>query len=210
MLGRLLAIFWIRSVCCHFKPVVLGTGRLACVLLVLLALWPLGCSIVDTHRARRDFPVLADFETSLELERWSGDARRERSKAVSLSGQYALKVILGTETYSGVSLNIFPRDWRAYKALEIGIYNPDQTIISMTCRIHDRIHVQGPQRFQDRFNRRYTVLPGWNRIHIPLHDVQQAPEGRALDLSAVMAVGLFATRLDHHRPVFLDDLRLLN
>jgi hypothetical protein len=210
MLGCLLAIFWTRSGCCHFKPVMLGAGRLASVLLVLLALWPLGRSIVDAHRARRDFPVLADFETSFELERWSGGARHERSKTVSLSGQYALEVILDTETYSGVSLNIFPRDWRAYKALEIGIYNPDQTIISMTCRIHDRIHVQGPQRFRDRFNRRYTMLPGWNRIHIPLHDVQQAPEGRNLDLSAVMAVGFFATRLDHPRLVFIDYIRLQN
>jgi hypothetical protein len=78
----------------------------------------------------------------------------------------------------------------------------------MTCRIHDRIHVQGGRRFQDRFNRRYTMQPGWNRIHIPLLDVQQAPEGRAMDLNFIMAVGLFATRLDRLRIVFLDDIRL--
>jgi hypothetical protein len=80
--------------------------------------------------------------------------------------------------------------------------------MAMTCRIHDRIHVQGAQRFQDRFNRRYTIQPGWNRIHIPLLDVQQAPEGRAMDLNFIMAVGLFATRLDRLRIVFLDDIRL--
>jgi hypothetical protein len=68
---------------------------------------------------------------------------------------------------------------------------------------------KGAQRFQDRFNRRYTIQPGWNRIHIPLLDAQQAPEGRAMDLSAVMAVGLFATRLERPRTVFLDDIRLL-
>jgi len=129
---------------------------------------------------------------------------------VSVSGQYALKVNLGTQTYSGVSLNMFPRDWRSYKALEIGIYNPDQNIISMTCRIHDRIHVQGPQRYSDRFNRRYTIQPGWNRILIPLRDVKEAPDGRSMDLKAVMAVGLFATRLDHPRFVYLDHIRLLN
>ncbi len=209
MLGCLLAIFWTGSVCRNFKPVVLGIGRLACVLLVMLSLWPLGRSLVDTHLARRHFPVLADFETSFELERWSGDAGRERSREVSLSGQYALKVTLGTETYSGVFLNMFPlRDWRAYKTLEIGIYNPDQDIISMTCRIHDRLHVQGPQRYQDRFNRRFTIQPGWNRILIPLHDVRQAPEGRSMDLNAVMAVGLFATRLDRPRVIFLDHIGL--
>lgn len=208
MLGCLLAVFWTRPVCRYFKPFVLGTGRLFCVGLVLLALWPLGCSLVDTHMARRNFPVLADFESPFELERWTGDAHRERSRNVRLSGQHALKVTLGTETYSGVSLNTFPRDWRAYRALEIGIYNPDRDRISMTCRIHDRIHIQGPQRYQDRFNRRYTIQPGWNRILIPLHDVEQAPEGRSMALDAVMAVGLFATRLDHPRVVFLDHIRL--
>ena len=61
MLGCLLAIFWTRSVCRYFTPVVLGTGRLICGVLVLLTLWPLGRSLVDIHMARRYFPVLAGF-----------------------------------------------------------------------------------------------------------------------------------------------------
>ena len=208
MLGCLGAICWTPPLYRNLKPAALWIGRFGCVLLGLLAVAPLGGSLADTYLAQRDFPVLADFETPLELDRWSGDAHRERSMAVRLYGQYALKVMLGTTTYSGVSLNTFPRDWRAYRALEISIYNPDQDVIDMTCRIHDRRHVQGTQRYQDRFNHRYAIQPGWNRIRIPLKDVQAAPEGRSMDLRAVMAVGLFATRLDYPRVVFLDHIRL--
>ena len=210
MLGCMLAICWTRSICRYLTPVVRRTGRILCLAWVLLALWPMGRSLVDIHMARRSFPILADFETSIELERWSGDARHERSREVHLSGHYALQVTFGTETYSGVSLNMFPRDWRTYNALEIGIYNPDQNIISMTCRIHDRIHVQGPQLYADRFNRRYTLQPGWNRILVLLRDVQQAPAGRRMDLRSVMAVGLFASRLDRSRTVYLAHSRLLD
>jgi len=74
----------------------------------------------------------------------------------------------------------------------------------MTCRIHDRRHVQGLKRYQDRFNRRYTIQPGWNCINIPLQDVQAAPEGRSMDLKAMMA----AIRLGHPRVVFLDHIWL--
>jgi hypothetical protein len=208
MLGCLVAICWTHPLCRDLKPSARGIGRLASILLGVLALAPLSGSLADTYLARRDFPVLADFETPLELERWSGDAHRERTTTVRLSGQYALKVMLGTTRYSGVSLNSFPRDWQVYRALEIGIFNPDQDVIFMTCRIHDRRHIEGPQRYQDRFNRRYAIQQGWNRIRIPLQDVQAAPEGRSMDLRDVMAVGLFATGLDHPRVVFLDHIRL--
>jgi hypothetical protein len=208
MLGCLAAICWTPLLHQNLKPIALRIGRVTCVLLGMTALLPLGCSLADMILAQRYFPVLADFETPLELERWSGDARRERSTTVRLSGQHALKVMLDTTRYSGVSLNTFPRDWRAYRALEIGIFNPDQDLIFMTCRIHDRRHVQGSQHYQDRFNRRYAIQPGWNRIRIPLQDVQAAPEGRSMDLKMVMAIGLFATRLDYPRVVFLDHIRL--
>jgi len=208
MLGGLAAVCWTHPLCRDLKPSARGIGRLASILLGLLALVPLTGSLADGYLARRAFPVLADFETALELERWSGDAHRERTTTVRLSGQYALKVMLDTTRFSGVSLNTFPRDWQVYRALEIGLFNPDQDVIYITCRIHDRRHIEGPQYYQDRFNRRYAIQPGWNRIRIPLQDVQAAPQGRSMDLGDVMAVGLFATSLKHPRVVFLDHIRL--
>ena len=170
---------------------------------------PLGRSLVDTYAAWRQFPVLADFETAHELERWSGDARFKRSEDVSHSGRKALKVFLTTDTFSGVILDWFFRDWSTYQALEISLYNPDDDSIAFSCRIHDRLHIKNQQPFEDRFTRRFAVDSGWNRIRIPLEDVRQAPQDRHMDMETIMAVGLFASQLDQPRIIYIDAIRLL-
>ncbi|MGB5984428.1 MAG: hypothetical protein WBG37_03920 [Desulfobacterales bacterium] len=178
-------------------------------ILTALGIYPLLTAGVDEYRAWRQFPILADFETCWELERWTGGAQFDISDEVSFQGQRALRVDLNTETYSGVALSYFPQNWSGYSRLRMEVYNPAEDPLVLTCRIHDARHTRGPQDYHDRFNRRFTILKGWNTMTIELAQVAQAPRARTLDLSRIRGLGLFSVRLSQPRTVYLDGVRLL-
>ena len=175
---------------------------------VLMEIIPTGRFLYDEYRAQRQFPVLADFESDLELTRWSGDHLFQRSEEKAASGHSALQITFGTTKYSGISLNHFPGDWSGYDTLRYDIFYPGTDTLEFTCRIHDRQHVRGTQRYADRFNRRFFLKPGWNAIAIPLRDVQKAPQDRTMDMKQIMAMGIFTVQLPEPRTVYLDYVRL--
>lgn len=166
-------------------------------------------SFLDEYRVQKQFPVLSDFESELEKSRWQGTADVSIVDKIATSGKRSLRVAFGTDTYSGVKLFYFSRNWEGYKLFQFKIYNPDPEEISITCRIHDKEHVRGSQTFTDRFNRRFTVASGWHTIRIDMEDIRRAPEGREMDLTHIWAVGIFASRLPHPRVIYLDDVKLI-
>jgi len=181
----------------------------AALILAGVTAWPLLAAGVDEYRASRDFPLLAGFETRWELSRWSGKARHSIVHVPASQGHGALGVDLDTTTYSGVALDYFPQDWSGYGYLSLEVFNPDDTPIRLTCRIHDQRHSEGSQHYHDRFNRRFTIAPGWHTIRIDLNQVAQAPRDRTMDLRRIRNLGIFATRLPHPRRIYLDEVQLL-
>jgi hypothetical protein len=179
--------------------------RLVFIILVVVEFIPAGKALADEVKARRQFPVLSDFESSLELSRWSGSAEYELSTAHNISGQRSLKIRFLTTKYSGVSLNYFPRNWQGYDSLTFHIFNPNQNPLRITCRIHDRPHNNA---YDDRYNKTFQLNFGWNTIAIPLEHVSTAPAGREMDMTQIMAVGIFTTELNAPREAYLDYVRL--
>lgn len=163
---------------------------------------------IDEYQARKNFPVLSDFESPLEKGRWKGTAGFSIADKISSGGKHSLRVVLGIDLYSGVDLFYFPRNWQGYDHFQFNIYNPDRKPVSITCRISDKEHAQGTQLFEDRFNRRYTVSTGWHTIKIDIEDIRKAPKARDMDLRNILEVGIFATRLARPRVIYLDDVRL--
>ena len=176
------------------------------VLIILLVgeLVPAGLFAMDECRARTQFPVLSDFESRLELSRWEGDAHRHLSRTYFRHGHKSLEIKLTTELYSGVSLVYLPSDWSGYKTLHFDIYNPDNQLLTMTCRIHDAQHVKNGQHYSDRFNKRFSLKTGWNEITMDLREVQSTPEGRTMDMKQIKNFAIFATRLQAERLIYLD------
>jgi hypothetical protein len=162
----------------------------------------------DETIARYQFPTLSDFETPLETTRWDGDARFSASRSFARHGKASLRVEMGTAQYSGVSLVYFPVDWRGYRFLNMDVLNPSTEEIVVTFRIHDRLHEAGEQRYEDRFNRTFRLPPGWSNIRVDLGELARAPAGREMDLGRIRAVGLFATKLQRSRTIYLDSVRL--
>ena len=174
------------------------------IVLVIAALFPAVKSITDEIVALRQFPVLSDFETPFEIDRWSGDSEFSIDHAVSFHGRSSLKVILNTSLYSGVTLKYFPGNWHQYKYLQLNIFNPEQESVRITCRVNDRLHTLGNQDYDDRFNQRFTLIKGWNLITVPLEQVSKAPKGREMETKKIQGLGIFATGLSRPKVLYID------
>lgn len=208
LLGAILAILWLSLSRLQWRR---GRGLLVGISLLLLgvALSPLAMAGLDEWRMVADFPLLSGFEGGLERSRWQGDARFWRVKKPVMQGRYALAVALTTRTYSGVNLHYLHHDWQGMRILHLAIFNADSLPLPMVVRVHDRQHDLGDHDYNDRFNRRFSLTPGWNMLDISLAEVRQAPTGREMDMSAIAGVGLFVVRQAEKKMVFLDDVRLI-
>ena len=182
--------------------------RVAVLTLLLIQLWPVTRSLVDEAIARHQFPVLSDFETPFEIDRWTGNAGLSVLGMPSISRGKLLKLALTTDRYSGATLNHFDGDWRSFTTLNISLYNPDVKPLGITCRIHDVQHTDGNEEYADRFNRRFLLKQGWNQLEIDLHAVEESPAGRHMDMSRIRGLQLFVTALPAPRIIYLDNVAL--
>ncbi|MHA7881110.1 MAG: VanZ family protein [Saccharospirillum sp.] len=167
----------------------------------------LGQLAQDEWRLQTQQPRVFDQSRRENLHYWRGNI----GWADEHPGRYGppLRLDLTHRShYSGVFISRLPRDWRGYDALSFRLYNPHPDEWHLTLRINDRQHDRTAQDFNDRYNTRLTMTPGWNEVRLPLADIAAAPQNRALDLSRIQRLGLFATALEAPRTVLLDDLRL--
>ena len=180
------------------------------VILVAMAFLPLITAILDEITALTQFPVLADFESRFEIDRWTGDAEFSIDHETYYHGKASLKVELNTSLYSGVGLKYFPENWQHYDELRLSIFNPDSEPIQLTCRIHDRQHTRGLQLYEDRFNRKFSVSSGWNLIKIQLKEIEKVPHKRRMALNQIQGLGIFATSMSKPKTIYVDYVRLVN
>lgn len=178
------------------------------VVISVVCLLPLIMASYDEFRAWRDFPVLADFESPLELSRWGDNSRLLRVRAPVKSGRFALQVSLAVEHYSGLSLHYFSGDWHLARALTWSVYNPDDTLV-LHYRVHDWKHRGKDQQFANRFNGQVELAPGWNTITIPMEDIENGPKQRRTDLNHITGLGFFVVSLPSPRVLYFDKVELL-
>ena len=178
------------------------------LLLIIFQILPAINFLRDEWSANIEFPLLSGFESNLELTRWTGDADFILSKEIKSTGSSSLKIFLNTSKYSGVSLKNFPKDWGAYNALSFKIYNPQNTFLKITCRIHDKQHAEREQIYTDRFNKTFTLFEGWNTIEVYLKDVRDAPLKRKMNMNDIYGFGIFVISQKEKIIIYLDDLLL--
>jgi VanZ family protein len=182
--------------------------RVCVSLLLLIQLWPVTRSLIDEAIACHQFPILSNLETPFEIDRWSGSAVLSVETQPLIAQGKLLKLALTTDKYSGAALDYFEGDWALFKRLEISLFNPGANSLRITCRIHDVQHADGNEEYEDRFNRSFLLLPGWNHIEIDLNEVKESPVNRRMDMHRIRGVGLFATSLPTPRIIYLDNVRL--
>ena len=205
-LGALLAfiIFWTNKKEKWLK----GSLYLVLSVLLVIEIKPVVATISDEIESYKQFPVLADFESDIELERLSTTTNPlEISDDYSSHGEHSLKVEFIPRNYSTLSLNYFPRDWQGYSFIKFDIYNPGEEL-TIICRINDREHREHGNVYQDRFNKEIILISGWNNIQIDLAIVRNAPATRRMNLKNVLNWAIFTVKLPEKRIVFLDYIRL--
>jgi hypothetical protein len=179
------------------------------IVIVCAAFVPLGRVVLDEYRGARDFPLLAGFESGLELGRWTG-GRGGMAQVTEphVQGKHSARITLTTDTYSGTALNYFPGDWRGRQALAFQVFNPGQPL-TLHYRVHDAFHRGEMQTYAERYNGRSLLTEGWNEIVIPMADILAGPEGRVMDLARIRGFGIFVVQQKELRVLFLDNVRLL-
>ncbi len=177
-------------------------------LLIIAASWPFFLFFFDENIARRQFPVLADFETPFEQNRFSPGSRLQRVEKIASHGRFSLRVQLTTATYSGASLFYFPHDWSGYATLNFSVYNPGKKELPLHCRIHDVHHVRHGMRFSDRFHRLFVLHSGWNHCHVSLAAVRTAPQTRLMDMAHIESFAFFVVRQSKRHVICVDNIYL--
>lgn len=208
LLGSLLALAFLVPSRKSISRFALRSFQTILFVVFLVSVFPLVKVLIDEGIARRQFPVLSDFETPFEVDRWRGGEMPERVNTIARHGRFSLKVRLNTSRYSGVSLNYFPGDWRSFDSLQFSLFNPSTQPLRIICRVHDIHHKDYGQVYSDRFNRSCDLHPGWNDIRIPLSDIAHAPKNRKMDLSHIRGFCIFAVRLPRPETIYVDDVRL--
>jgi len=209
LLGSLLALVMGGELKSQLDRWRLWLVRIPVLLVVCWVLMPLARVVVDDLRAWSQFPLLAGFETRLELGRWGGDSTRTLSDQYVYSGSRALRCELNTNRYSGVALKYFPADWSQYRSVRFHLFNPQSEQIELLFRIHDQHHWDNDSRYSDRFNTRLVFQPGWTKQEISLAEVETAPRERKMDLARIAGLILFVGKLEQPLTFYLDEVQLV-
>lgn len=192
------------------SPPVRTAFAVAAIALLLAATAQLSLTLAVLAERARAFPVLARFDGS-----WWESALIETGDSVLTPGTITpsppgmpsgfARLDLQPTTYPGLTIDEPYPDWRGYQRLVLTIMSDLDAPIPLTLRVHDAAH---DNRYGDRFNTRLMVMPGANRLTIPLEEIRRAPAGRETDLSRIRGIVLFAYRLDHPAHLYVGAIRL--
>ncbi len=208
-IGSIAAIAFLSPTRIAFSRNLLRITQIIICFLILLLTYPLVIVLVDQVVATRQFPVLSNFETPFEINRWGGSAIIAIEKNTVKEGEASLKVQLTTQRYSGISLNHFPPNWHDRDYLHVSIFNPSQEPLKVTLRVNDNEHISNGQLYSDRFNRQFILSYGWNNIDIAIDDIRNAPKNRVMNLRAIRHLGIFTVNLKNPQLIYIDDVRLI-
>lgn len=163
------------------------------------------------HWRSTQFPLLAGFETELEMALWRGmtslpsaPTSLQRSTEHATDGSFALDIETRGGAYPGVRYSAGQLDWSGHDALVLDLFNPGESFV-----LNIRIDDDGDcTLFAQRFNRRIPLEPGLQTLRIPTADIRQGPRERELNLQAIRSVYLFTGKHDAPRRFYVDHARL--
>ncbi|WP_405229986.1 hypothetical protein [Lentisalinibacter sediminis] len=182
------------------RAVMAGGGFLLVVVLAPVVWW----TWVLAGRASAA-PVIADFEGAWETALITAGERVSTPAGWPAPGDYVLRVETPARKYAGVQFRDPYPHWGGATALRFVASTGDGESHQLTLRIHDERH---DNRFADRFNRTFPIGPEPREFCIPMNDIENAPEGRRMDLNAIAEMTAFLIDTDGTEVFLLDRMRL--
>ena len=209
--GALLALVFIPGSIEIFHRKLRNFIRYVVIGFFIIILVPLIVAVSDETIAAAQFPVLSNFETPFELDRWNGSAKFDVVESVEASGVPAMRIALSTkQVYPGIGLIYLESDWSGYEFLNLDIFYPRTSPLKLTVKVFDAVHrsVEPAYLYHDRFNRPYQIKKGWNHIRVSLQDIRTSPKNREMDMTKIAGLQLFGVRLKQPETIYLDRLYL--
>jgi hypothetical protein len=208
--GILLGLAFFNAHNNQIPPLLLKIFQIVILLLLIYQIIPFSKAVTDEAIAYIQFPVISDFESPFEQDRWITKGRETIARDIVYSGKKSMKVELRPEKYAGFSLDFFPSDWTGYTILEMNIFNPVNDSLMLYIRIDDKDHKLSGFVFSDRYNSSYLLSPGWNQIQIKLNDVKKAPQTREMDMQQIRRLILFLIQPADWITLYIDEVKLKN
>lgn len=199
--GTCVGLFWLRP-----PSLSVWLGRVVALAFLIPSLSVVFFEAWFQYQAMKKFPLLAGFESSIEL--YGQKSTAELSAEFHTQGHYSLKLNLTTERYSGISFERIFNDWSGFKQLSVDIYNPSSLPLALVLRVNDIAHEKTGWVDEDRFNKGFQVNPGWNHLVFTLDEIQKGPAKRLMDLSQISLIVIYAAQLPEARTIYLDNLKL--
>ena len=158
----------------------------------------------------REYPhefVLADFESDDDLNRvhWQCHTLFFLSDENVTHGKKSLRIELYPSNYPGLSFKLTKNDWSKYKNLAFDVFNP-QKEISITVRIDDALEYPG---YEDRFNKKFAIKHGLNRINIPFNSMRTSGTERIIDPKNIFRFLIFISYPHEKSVLFIDYVHLV-
>ena len=180
------------------------------VLLFFFSQRQLFSKIVQELKLQQDFPVLSDFEAPYQLKRWGYKlAKLSLSESKVRSGKRSMRVDLSPGRYPGIELEHLCRNWQDYQFIEFSIYLDAEHPVDFMIKVYDLQHPDSGHNYHDRFDSRLSLTSGWNDFSMPLQWIENAPEGRSMNMKKIVSLSIFTVNLRETITFYLDNLRLV-
>lgn len=182
-------------------------SMIAVVIISLLAAsMPVLAAAAEEMRTMREFPLIASFETRLELKRWvPKEGVLKRVEMHVTHGAHSLNVVFSPGLYPGITMSNPPRNWQGYSTLTFDAYLEGKRSMALSVCINDREDIE---KYEDRYNQTFILSPGPNVLTIPLVEVEHAPKGRLMNMKHISVLCFFSYKLKEVRTVYFDNFRL--
>ncbi|MHB8893973.1 MAG: hypothetical protein ACYC99_02190 [Candidatus Geothermincolia bacterium] len=153
-----------------------------------------------------------DFEQPAILDKlhWKCGTLYRLSSDHATSGTNSLEVTFYPgppgvdESYPGLSLTDFERNWSGYRTLVFDAFVPGEKAINLALRIDDR---ENPD-YAERFNMAIPLAPGSNHIAIPQTRLVTSGSKKPLDLENIRETIFFLANPKERQTIFFDRIRL--
>jgi len=152
--------------------------------------------------------VLFDFESDAVFDEFHWKCRTlfSLSDDYAVQGKKSLKLELYPSSYPGLSPALKHHDWRGYQTFCFDVYNSSPETISLVLRIDDK---KDAREFSDRYNKSFLLMPGANKLKIPLDSLKTSETNRALELKNIYSFLVFMSHPDKKYVLYLDYFRLI-
>lgn len=187
-----------------------NTVRVLALLLLAFAYLPFTILVLAHSRRQAQFPMISDFESFLDRRfAYGEDARLELVAPpplwLSNTSCKVGKLTLLPGRISGLAIHYPFPVWTGYTFFAVEIYLEGSSGLTVNLRVDDTMH---NFEHDDRFNRRIDLLPGLNRIQIPLSEIEFAPVSRRMEMNSIANIILFVSEIEAPAVIFVDDVRL--